>query len=78
VTNVLLDSHVVQWWWSAEPDRLSPQASRTIAGTDGRRRRRSGTGDMDGPGGMSIGVSADAANLFHLRDRLGQVGFRHV
>jgi PIN domain nuclease of toxin-antitoxin system len=33
VTTVLLDSHVVHWW-SAEPDRLSPQASRAIEGAD--------------------------------------------
>jgi PIN domain nuclease of toxin-antitoxin system len=33
MTTVLLDSHVVHWW-SAEPDRLSRQASRAIEGAD--------------------------------------------
>ena len=33
MTTVLLDSHVVQWW-SAEPDRLSPQATRVLDGAD--------------------------------------------
>jgi PIN domain nuclease of toxin-antitoxin system len=33
MTTVLLDSHVVQWW-SAEPDRLSEQATRVLDGAD--------------------------------------------
>jgi PIN domain nuclease of toxin-antitoxin system len=33
VTTVLLDSHVLHWW-SAEPDRLSPTATRTVTGAD--------------------------------------------
>jgi len=33
VTTLLLDSHVVHWW-SAEPDRLSANASRTLADAD--------------------------------------------
>jgi PIN domain nuclease of toxin-antitoxin system len=33
VTTVLLDSHVVQWW-SAEPDKLSPTATRAVLGAD--------------------------------------------
>ncbi len=32
-TTVLLDSHVVHWW-SAEPDRLSPAATRAIDTAD--------------------------------------------
>jgi PIN domain nuclease of toxin-antitoxin system len=33
VTTVLLDTHVVQWW-SAEPDRLSPEAARVLSQAD--------------------------------------------
>lgn len=33
MTTVLLDSHVVQWW-SAEPDRLSTNATRVLDGAD--------------------------------------------
>jgi PIN domain nuclease of toxin-antitoxin system len=33
VTTVLLDSHVVHWW-SAEPDRLSPAATRALDNAD--------------------------------------------
>jgi PIN domain nuclease of toxin-antitoxin system len=33
VNTVLLDTHVVQWW-SAEPDRLSESAARTVAEAD--------------------------------------------
>jgi PIN domain nuclease of toxin-antitoxin system len=33
VTTVLLDTHVVHWW-SAEPERLSATATRTLAGAD--------------------------------------------
>lgn len=33
MTTVLLDSHVVQWW-SAEPDRLSPAATRALEDAD--------------------------------------------
>jgi PIN domain nuclease of toxin-antitoxin system len=33
VTTVLLDTHVVQWW-SAEPERLSDAATKTLAGAD--------------------------------------------
>lgn len=33
MTTLLLDSHVVQWW-SAEPDRLSANASRALAEAD--------------------------------------------
>jgi len=33
VTTVLLDTHVVQWW-SAEPERLSDAATRTLAEAD--------------------------------------------
>lgn len=33
VTKVVLDSHVLHWW-SAEPDRLSSTATRTIEGAD--------------------------------------------
>jgi PIN domain nuclease of toxin-antitoxin system len=33
VTTVLLDTHVVQWW-SAEPERLSATATKTLAGAD--------------------------------------------
>jgi PIN domain nuclease of toxin-antitoxin system len=33
VTTVLLDTHVVQWW-SAEPDRLSATAARTVSAAD--------------------------------------------
>jgi putative transposase len=33
VTTVLLDTHVVQWW-SAEPERLSATAAKTLAGAD--------------------------------------------
>lgn len=33
MTTVLLDSHVVHWW-SAEPDRLSRTATRTIEAAD--------------------------------------------
>ena len=33
MTTVLLDSHVVQWW-SAEPERLSDAATRTLAAAD--------------------------------------------
>jgi PIN domain nuclease of toxin-antitoxin system len=33
VTTVLLDTHVVQWW-SAEPERLSDAATRTLAAAD--------------------------------------------
>jgi PIN domain nuclease of toxin-antitoxin system len=33
VTTVLLDTHVVQWW-SAEPERLSDTAIRTLAAAD--------------------------------------------
>lgn len=33
MTTVLLDTHVVQWW-SAEPDRLSPAATRTLTAAD--------------------------------------------
>jgi PIN domain nuclease of toxin-antitoxin system len=33
VTTVLLDTHVVQWW-SAEPERLSDAATKTLAEAD--------------------------------------------
>ena len=33
MTTVLLDTHVVQWW-SAEPERLSDAATRTLAEAD--------------------------------------------
>jgi hypothetical protein len=33
VTTVLLDTHVVQWW-SAEPERLSETATKTLAEAD--------------------------------------------
>ncbi len=33
MTTVLLDTHVVQWW-SAEPERLSATAAKTLAGAD--------------------------------------------
>lgn len=33
MTTVLLDTHVVQWW-SAEPDRLSDTATRTLSEAD--------------------------------------------
>jgi PIN domain nuclease of toxin-antitoxin system len=33
VTTVLLDTHVVQWW-SAEPERLSATATKTLAEAD--------------------------------------------
>ena len=33
MTTLLLDSHVAHWW-SAEPDRLSANASRTLADAD--------------------------------------------
>ncbi len=33
MTTVLLDTHVVQWW-SAEPDRLSPAATRALSQAD--------------------------------------------
>lgn len=33
MTTVLLDTHVVQWW-SAEPDRLSATAARTVSAAD--------------------------------------------
>jgi len=33
VTTVLLDTHVVQWW-SAEPERLSDTATKTLAEAD--------------------------------------------
>jgi PIN domain nuclease of toxin-antitoxin system len=33
VTTVLLDTHVVQWW-SAEPERLSDAATKTVAAAD--------------------------------------------
>jgi PIN domain nuclease of toxin-antitoxin system len=33
VTTVLLDSHVLQWW-SAEPDRLSATATKTLEAAD--------------------------------------------
>lgn len=33
MSTVLLDTHVVQWW-SAEPDRLSEAAAKTVAGAD--------------------------------------------
>jgi PIN domain nuclease of toxin-antitoxin system len=33
VTDVLLDTHVVQWW-SAEPDRLSARAAKLVADAD--------------------------------------------
>jgi PIN domain nuclease of toxin-antitoxin system len=33
VTTVLLDSHVVQWW-SAEPQRLSATATKTLETAD--------------------------------------------
>ena len=33
MTTVLLDTHVVQWW-SAEPERLSDAATRTLAAAD--------------------------------------------
>jgi PIN domain nuclease of toxin-antitoxin system len=34
VTEILLDTHVVQWW-SAEPDRVSARAAKAMAGADG-------------------------------------------
>lgn len=33
MTTVLLDTHVLQWW-SAEPERLSDDATKVIAGAD--------------------------------------------
>jgi len=33
VTTVLLDTHVLHWW-SAEPDRLSPDAAQALVGAD--------------------------------------------
>lgn len=33
MSTVLLDTHVVQWW-SAEPERLSDTATRTLSGAD--------------------------------------------
>lgn len=33
MTTVVLDSHVVHWW-SAEPDRISPAASKAISKAD--------------------------------------------
>jgi PIN domain nuclease of toxin-antitoxin system len=33
VTTILLDSHVVHWW-SAEPERISPDAATAIAASD--------------------------------------------
>ena len=33
MSTVILDSHVVHWW-SAEPDRISPAASRAISDAD--------------------------------------------
>jgi PIN domain nuclease of toxin-antitoxin system len=33
VTTVLLDTHVLQWW-SAEPERLSPTATKTLEAAD--------------------------------------------
>jgi PIN domain nuclease of toxin-antitoxin system len=33
VTTILLDSHVVHWW-SAEPERISPDAATAIAAAD--------------------------------------------
>lgn len=33
MTTVVLDSHVVHWW-SAEPDRISPAAARSISEAD--------------------------------------------
>lgn len=33
MTTVLLDTHVLHWW-SAEPDRLSPEAAQAVAAAD--------------------------------------------